>query len=663
MNKERMVSAASGYRGFLPYFLRVFLPLTFFLFAATATYYVIDTRHEKKLIRAGQLRQVESSLQSLQRDVSGVIRELKYLASSDSLKRLITTSDPQAHVSAVEDVATFAHHMGRYDQIRWLDLSGMERLRVEHRNGTTRVIPQQQLQDKSSRYYFTEAIAMLPGEIYVSPLDLNVEHEEVELPHRPMLRFSTPTADASGERNGLLVLNYQASQMLDNFARSHQSEQSELSLLNTGGYWLFASDHQHEWGFMFARDERFQNFYSTVWESIKAKSHGTLQSENGLFTFATIDPLMLAGDYSVTEAASRESNQSMEQHQAERWIVVSRYPLQAINTLYLDHLGLYGAMMGLALLVLFVSSWKMARATCERNRLMDELALHAKVMETAANGVIITDAAPEIMAVNQAFTELTGYSREEVLGKDPTMLASGRNDAAYYDSMWQSLKEQGYWEGEIWNRHKNGEVFPEWLTISAVHNHEGVLTNYIAIFSVLSEQKSTEVRLRELANSDPLTGLLNRNLLYDRGGQAIAQSRRNHTKAAVLFLDLDGFKPINDSLGHAAGDMVLKGVADRLKGCVRESDTVARFGGDEFVVLLTGLKENVEAAEVAEKIIHSINQTLHIAGTECHVGASIGISIYPDDGDGVEELVKHADQAMYRVKENGKGKFDFFRTE
>jgi len=282
-------------------------------------------------------------------------------------------------------------------------------------------------------------------------------------------------------------------------------------------------------------------------------------------------------------------------------------------------------------------------------------------METATNGVMITDPSASIVAVNKGFTELTGYRREEVLGQSPSIIASGRHDDAYYTDMWQSLERDGYWEGEIWNRHKNGELFPEWLSISAIRNSDGALANYIGIFSLLSEHKSTAARLRELASSDPLTGLTNRNLLYDRAGQALVHSHRTGSKIAFLFLDLDAFKPINDALGHAAGDQVLKEVANRLKGCVRESDTVARVGGDEFMVLLTELKTKDEAASIAEKITRTLSRVIHVGAEQCYVGVSIGISIYPDDGNSVEALVQQADQAMYQAKESGKGHSEFFQ--
>jgi diguanylate cyclase (GGDEF)-like protein/PAS domain S-box-containing protein len=656
MKRERNLSWAAK-RRLLPRFFRVFLPLVLFFLTAIVIYFVVDTRHEEKLIRAEQAQQVALSRQSLQRDISGVIRELGYLAAGDNLKRFISSGDERARAASEEELARFASHIGRYDQLRWLDRDGRERLRVDHRDGITRIVPSPQLQDKSKRYYFIEAMKLPPGETYISPLDLNVEHGKIELPYRPMLRFATLTADEQGRRNGLLIINYQASLMLNSFMQSLHHDRGELSLLNGEGYWLASSAGDPEWGFMFRRDERFQHRHPQVWATIRQQGSGSIMTRSGLFTFSAIDVATAAGTgmrttFPQTPGAG-PSNAS--------WVVVSFYPRRSLASVDLQHLILYGMLSTLVLLMVVVISWKMARAVEERKRLVDRLALHAKVMETASNGVMITDNRPRVVVVNQAFTELTGYSREEIVGKDPSILASGRHAENFFSTMWQALEEKGHWEGEIWNRHKSGELYPEWLTISAVPSSGEEALYYIAIFSMLSEQKSTEARLRQLANSDPLTGLLNRNLLYDHAGQALAQSRRAGNRTAFLFLDLDGFKLINDAMGHAAGDMVLKGVAKRLKGCVRESDTVARFGGDEFVVLLGGLETQGEAAAVAEKIISAIKQPFHIAGEECQVGVSIGISLYPDDGDTVEALIKRADEAMYQVKESGRGQSRFYR--
>lgn len=656
MKTDQFIPSAKR-RGILSYFLWILVPLVVTSLIGFILYFAVGTSYEKQMIQGEQTQQMELSVRSLQRDISGVIRELRHLAVSDNLTRFITTRKASDRLAVEREMVQFARYMELYDKVRWLNLEGQERLRVDHRGDITRIVPQQELQDKSSRYYFTEAIRLPPGGIYVSPLDLNVDHGVVEIPYRPTLRFATPTLDEQGKTTGLLILNYQASRMLDDFARSKHHEESHLYLLNAKGYWLYASDGKPEWGFMFGRDERFQNDYPQVWGVITRQARGAMRKKTGLFTFSTITTLMFLDSASPEVTWESEINALAQQ----RWYVVSIYPGPAFYSLYLEHAGFYSVLFALVVLLLSGISWKLARTMRERNSLLDRLALHATVMETATNGVLITDKNATIVAVNNGFTELTGYSQEEVIGQSPSVISSGRHDEDFYAGMWRALEQEGYWEGEIWNRHKNGELFPEWMSISAIRNTEGELTNYIGIFSRLSEHKSTAARLRELASSDPLTGLINRNLLYDRAGVALAHSHRVGNKTAFLFLDLDEFKPINDTLGHAAGDQVLKEVAKRVKGCVRESDTVARFGGDEFMVLLTDLGTTPEAAEIAHKIIRTISQPISIGEEECKVGVSIGISIFPDNGNTVEELVGHADTAMYSAKESGKGHAEFYR--
>jgi diguanylate cyclase (GGDEF)-like protein/PAS domain S-box-containing protein len=288
------------------------------------------------------------------------------------------------------------------------------------------------------------------------------------------------------------------------------------------------------------------------------------------------------------------------------------------------------------------------------------LLMFAKVFESTQEGIIITSANNTVQKVNPAFTFITGYSEEEVLGKNPNFLQSGRHDDAFYQKLWQSIYTTGRWQGEIWNRRKNGEVYPEWLNISTIKDETGQITNHVAIFSDITSVKLAEKHLSYLAHHDPLTGLPNRTLLQDRLSQALIKGNRNESLVAVLFIDLDKFKPINDTLGHRMGDLLLQAVAERLKGCVREEDTVARLGGDEFTIVLEDLYVAEDAAKVAQKIISTLFQPFVIEGHKLNIGASIGISVFPLHGQDAESLIKNADQAMYKIKESGRNNYSFY---
>ncbi|MFH1495662.1 MAG: EAL domain-containing protein [Pseudomonadota bacterium] len=287
----------------------------------------------------------------------------------------------------------------------------------------------------------------------------------------------------------------------------------------------------------------------------------------------------------------------------------------------------------------------------------------AAVFENTTEGVMITDANGRIIAVNRAFTEITGYGEEEAAGLTGAALKSGRHDKQFYASMWGAIRENGRWQGEIWNRRKSGDIFPEWLNISVVKDERGRITHYVGVFSDISAMKESESRLDHLAHHDPLTGLPNRLLLNARMEHALARAHRSNTLLAVLFLDLDRFKNINDTLGHPIGDLLLQEVAHRLNGCIREEDTVSRLGGDEFTILLEDLADSRFASTVAEKILDSLADKFMLHGHEIFVTCSVGISIFPADGSDITTLLKNADSALYRAKEQGRNNYQYYTEE
>lgn len=296
----------------------------------------------------------------------------------------------------------------------------------------------------------------------------------------------------------------------------------------------------------------------------------------------------------------------------------------------------------------------------ESHKATEELHLAANVFESSIEGIIITDPNGTIEKVNRAFTEITGYSEEEALGQNPRLLKSERHDRDFFTAMWQALQQEGKWQGEIWNRRKSGEIYPEWLTITAIRDDQHRLTHYVGVFHDMTAIKVHEERLRYQAHHDALTTLPNRVLFRERLALAMGYAQRHEKKLALLFLDLDNFKRINDSLGHSVGDRLLKEVAVRLKHCVREKDTVARHGGDEFIVLLEGVEHTDDAVFAARRITQAIEPAFVFQDQELYLSASIGIAHYPEDGLDHETLIRNADTAMYRAKEEGRNTFQVF---
>ncbi len=303
------------------------------------------------------------------------------------------------------------------------------------------------------------------------------------------------------------------------------------------------------------------------------------------------------------------------------------------------------------------------RDVSQRKAEQEQLRLLAKVFTASRQGILITDATPAIVAVNQAFTEMTGYAWEDVAGRNPSFLSSGRHDRRFYADLWASLAQDGHWAGEVWNRRKDGEVFPESLHISAVKDDDGRVTNYVALLMDVTERKQTEARIRHLAQHDLLTDLPNRALLRDRAAVALARAQRARGGAALLFLDLDHFKVVNDSLGPPVGDGVLQELARRLALAVRGSDTVSRLGSDEFVVLMADLASVEDAARVAGKLIEAASRAFHVEGHEVLLTASVGIGIFPENGQDLDALVRNAEAAMHAAKSAGRSRFAFYSQE
>jgi len=299
----------------------------------------------------------------------------------------------------------------------------------------------------------------------------------------------------------------------------------------------------------------------------------------------------------------------------------------------------------------------------ERKQAEAHLQLAANVFTYAQEGITITDAEGNIVDVNDTFTRITGYSREEAIGKNPRILRSGRQDPEFYGAMWNDLKSKGHWSGEIWNRRKNGDVYAEMLNISAVRDANGIPLNYVALFSDITSLKEHQNQLERIAHYDALTGLPNRVVLADRLKQATAQTRRRENLMALVYLDLDGFKAVNDSYGHETGDELLILLSQRLKEALREGDTLARMGGDEFVAVLTDLSSTRECEVVLSRLLLAAASPLQVKDATLRVSASLGVTIFPLDSGDPDTLLRHADQAMYQAKQAGKNRYHLFDQE
>jgi diguanylate cyclase (GGDEF)-like protein/PAS domain S-box-containing protein len=313
--------------------------------------------------------------------------------------------------------------------------------------------------------------------------------------------------------------------------------------------------------------------------------------------------------------------------------------------------------------VVFTGISERKKRELERQKTEKKMELLAKVFQHSGEGIVITDEKNLIIAVNSAFTRMTGYSQEDAIGQNPRILKSGNEPKAFYVSMWEALLKENFWQGEVWDKRKDGSLYPKWLAISVVRNDPGKITNYIAGFTDITERKQAAQRFEHLTHHDPLTNLPNRFSLMERLSQTLELAKRSASHIAIMFINLDRFKNINDSLGHHIGDILLSHVAACLLESVHSADIIARLGGDEFVVVLPEIKSGIDAVHVASKINRGLSKSYLHKGHELHSTASIGISVFPDDGESSEELMKNADLAMYHAKSKGGNNYQFFTQE
>jgi len=535
---NQMIVALTGRqsRDFYRHFLKTFL-----IFVCLITLLLAGIFHWQQGIILSDIRNdeavsVDLAVASIAKDLDTNHSDRMFLA--DLLELRMPAADT-AGLSAADrdDLAQmylkFALRKGVYDQVRFLDAAGNEVVRVNYENGRPRIVSAAELQNKAGRYYFDDAIRLDRNQLYISPFDLNIENDQLELPYKPMLRFATPTFDAAGKKTGVVVLNYLGDYLLRHFVQAAQTQYGEPELVNSDGYWLHAAATGAAWGFMFdeRKDDTYAAKYPDAWEKMKQGHQGQFQNAEGLFTYREISPF---GDRLITSNGAMESTGKSQQifsSQDYRWFVISHLSNEVLDGALLD--------------------------------------LHKRVLL-------------------------------------------------------------------VWG-------------IMAVL---GLVISYFYVQNVRL-RREYNAQLHDLAARDTLTGLPNRNAFNAELSKALFEVKKGQ-QLAVLFLDLDGFKLVNDVYGHGIGDLLLIETARRLKSCLRSEDMAARIGGDEFIVLLRDITGDAAVQEVQQRIMAAIEAPVPCGNAVCRVGTSIGAALYPRDAETEDALITIADNEMYRVKKERK---------
>lgn len=585
---------------------------------------------------------VEAAALDIQNAVHEVLADLRVAASLPSMRLFINRGTDEEKAVLAGAFQNIMEAYGRYDQIRLLDTGGREIVRVNDQGGRAVVVLQEELQDKSARYYVKEAAGLNRGQIYLSPLDLNVENGTTQVPYEPMLRAATPVFDGTGNKRGILILNARGESLLERFREVMKAEPlHQAMLLNPDGYWL-SNAGKGEWGFMFGRsDATFGHAYPDEWSTIAANDAGSIRSERGLFVFSTVAPV--AGSttgWKIVVLVSRETL-------AQRSLL--RLPLG--RTLFAT---IYTLLLLLSVLIAYISLY------LKRSREADRAAAREieDLYERAPCGYYSIDRNGLIVRMNQTELNWLGYRADEVIGKKHiTDLLSGQGREIFNRLFPSFIRTGQLIDQEVDLVRRDGSLLPVVVNASAVRDSAG---NYVMSRSTVfdaTERRKLENELLKQANTDVLTGIGNRRQFFELAGRELSRSIRSGSPLSLLLLDIDGFKRINDEHGHEAGDAVLKTFTATVAAVLRDTDVFGRIGGEEFAVLLPDT-DNEEAQVLAERVreqvaLFAVSST---QGRVLSVTVSIGIAalIPGDEADNIDAMLRRADAALYEAKNAGR---------
>jgi diguanylate cyclase (GGDEF)-like protein/PAS domain S-box-containing protein len=668
VNPQLTQQSSPGKDELLRRFVILFLPISLIGIILSMAFYFIDSKSRRATLMKQESFNISQTERVVQNDIRSIISDLMVLANHQHTHEFLASRQEDPREVLSQEFLSFAEHKNIYDQVRFIDMTGKEIIRINNDEGQPEIVDPKKLQNKRERYYFKDAYHLKVGEVYISPFDLNIEKGGIEQPIKPIIRLATPVFRHNGTKAGLLVLNFSGQEIINDIQYMARASLAAPMLLNRDGYWLHGPDPGKDWAFMFdgKKEDTFSNKYPEAWDIISEEDTGQFINDDGLFTFTTINPLT-EGLKSHTGApiAFAQGQKRLRSHDYY-WKLITFVPddmLQRITHPFLFPHVLVNII--LAMMAGF-ACWLVAHSNSRRQQTEMVLKDNEEMFRTMADFTydweywLGTDG--EFIYTSPSCKRITGYPPKKFYAEPDTYLnIIHPNDR---DMMRRHLEEElpSHQAHQMDFRLITAYGEEKWIMHSCqlVHDAEGNPLGRRASNRDITQRKMAEQHLKEIATHDTLTKLPNRNLLLDRLIQILARSKRNKRKAAVLFIDLDRFKEVNDTLGHEAGDKVLIETAQRITGHLREEDTVARMGGDEFVIILQDIDDINDAEIVAEKIINSLGDPISIDETEdqrCTIGASIGISIFPEDGTDAGTMISKADTAMYEAKNSGKNQY------
>ncbi|MDG4719041.1 MULTISPECIES: diguanylate cyclase domain-containing protein [Thalassospira] len=640
--------------GHLKSFMVCFAPLSAVFLLVVSLLAWEGSLVREKVISDDQRYALEKSISVLRERIDIVVSDLLILSESQQVDAVISGT-ANLHQLA-DEFAIFSLRRGIYDQIRFLDLEGKEVVRVNYGSGIPFAVPQRELQDKSDRPYFRLAENAPRGTIYISGVDLNEEFGQIEKPIKPVIRLSAPVFDKFGERHGVVVLNMRAAPIFADVVQALQLDDAEPFVLDDDGGWILGGEEGENWSEdLTGKAIKIGDRLPQAWESMQLGLQ-SFRVDSGFYSVQRLDvsDLLLARNslrsLSVIYGSDEEKSSRLNLY------VGARLPVDVLDKLLWPERGTL-IIVSLAFLFL-IAIGSAAYAWTRQNQIVAsfDARLSEQVLRASKNSVVVADQEGTILKVNPGFTAMTGYLPNEAVGKPLSFLRAQRENAEALDEILMSARANGIWEGEVRNRRKGGDFFYSNVVISAITDPTTSEVNFVEMGLDISRHMENAQELWRQANHDALTGLPNRLLFEDRLEVACGHAENEGHSVALLYIDLDGFKPVNDRYGHEIGDQVLRKVGERIKNTIRQGDTVARLGGDEFAVIADDVKGRDEAEWVAQKIAASVQRPIEIDALSITVGASIGLAIFPQDCKETVALLGLADEKMYQQKRVRKSK-------
>lgn len=675
------VDASVPFQSVLLRVLLIFLPVAALLSAILFFSIRLDLQSREERAVTRENSRVEIAGERVGRDFSRAVSDLRILARLPLLRMYLDRGDAASGEELARYFLLLSGEMKRYDQMRVLDVRGREIIRINYNGGQPAIVPRAQLQDKSERNYFRDTIALARGEMYVSPLDLNVEQGQIELPHKPVIRFGMPLFDSAGRKRGIILLNYLGAELLQDFRGSMSGgDPRQGMLLDRDGRCLSAPAAADEWGLLPDKTGRIcGRDFAREWRSIADQAAGTLLSDNGLFTFNTVYPL-LAEVPSAPDAAALKAAPDARDY---RWKIVSFVPRAALYAPAFHNQNSGKVLLVAAYLLAALGAWIIAVISLTRRQA--RVALQDALDESRRIGAALRQSAEEIedlynhapcgyhsldangliVRINHTELEWLGYSRDEVAGQKRIFDIFTPASQQKFRDCFPKFKELGrIHDLEFELVRKDGSLLPVLVSATAVTDENGNYSMSRSTLFDMTERKKLERELQRQAHIDMLTGLNNRRHFFELAELELARTKRHGAPLAALMLDVDHFKRFNDNYGHHVGDRVLRKMSEVCLHTLREIDIVGRLGGEEFAVLLPET-DGARAQEAAERL------RLALAGAEValdggevlHFTVSIGISAFEAQDSGADSMLKRADAALYAAKNAGRNRVRVYAPE